>query len=89
MECSTYQKLFSMDECDSFKLHTNKCVISTYTANETKSTDTFKINTQDQVTRDMKDVAVHILKNNIPYFNSPKIQFKTAGREVINVIPTA
>ena len=78
-----------MDECDSFKLHTNKCVISTYIANETKLTDTFKINTQDQVTRDMKDVAVHILKNKIPYFSSPKIQFKTAGREVINVIPTA
>ena len=78
-----------MDECDSFKLHTNKCVILTYAANETKLTDTFKINMQDQVTRDMKAVAVHVLKNKIPYSNSPKIQFKTAGREVINVIPTA
>ena len=89
MECITYQKLFSMDECDSCKLHTNKCVNSTYTANETKLTDTFKINTQDQVTRDIKDVAVHVLKNEIPYSNSPKIQFKTAGRKVVNVIPTA
>ena len=68
-----------MDECDSFKLHTNKCVILTYTANETKLPDTFKINTQDQVTRDMKDVAVHVLKNKITYSNSPKIHFKTAG----------
>ena len=78
-----------MDECDSFKLHTNKCVISMYTANETKLTDTFKINMQDQVIRDIKYVAVHVLKNEIPYSNSPKIQFKTAGREVVNAIPTA
>ena len=47
MDCSTCQKLFSLDECDSFKLHTSKCVISASTANETKLTDIFKINKQD------------------------------------------
>ena len=86
MECSTYHKLFSVAECDSFKLHTNKCVISAYAANETKLTDIFKINTQDQVTRDMEDVALHVLKNKITHSNSPDIQFKTSGREVINLI---
>ena len=51
-----------MDVCDSFKLHTNKCIIFAYTANETKLTDIFKINIQDHVTRDMEDVALHVLK---------------------------
>ena len=80
MDCSTCQKLFSMDEYDSFKLHTSKCVIPASTANETKLTDIFRINKQDQLTRDMEDVALHVLKNKIPHSNSPEIQFKTGGR---------
>ena len=35
----------------------------------------------------MKDVAPDILKNNIAHSNSPDIQLKTGGREVINLIP--
>ena len=75
-----------MDVCDSFKLHTNKCIIFAYTANETKLTDIFKINIQDHVRRDMEDVALHVLKSKIAYSNSPEIQFKTSGREIINLI---
>ena len=68
MDCSTCQKLFSMDECDSFKLHTSKCVISASTANETKLTDIFKINKQeDQLTRDIEDVALNVLKSKIAH----------------------
>ena len=55
IDCSTCQKLFSMDEYDSFKLHTSKCVISAFPAKEAKLTDIFKINKQDQLTRDMED----------------------------------
>ena len=80
MDCSTCQKLFSMDEYDSFKLHTSKCVTSASTANETKLTDIFKMNKQDQLTRDMEDVALHVLENKIAHSNSPEIQFKTGGR---------
>ena len=80
MDCSTCQKLFSLDECDSFKLHTSKCVISASTANETKLTDIFKINKQDQLTRDMEDVALNVLKSKIAHSNSPQIKFKTGGR---------
>ena len=76
MDYSTCQKLFSMDEYDFFKLHTSKCVISACTAKETKLTDIFKIDKQDQLTRDME----HVLKNKIAYCNSPEIQFKTGGR---------
>ena len=32
MDCSTCQKIFSMDEYNSFKLHTSKCAISACTA---------------------------------------------------------
>ena len=80
MDRSTCQKLFSVDVCDSFKLHTSKCVISACTAKETKLTDIFKINKQDQLKRDMEDAALHVLKNKIAYSNSPEIQFKTGGR---------
>ena len=80
MDCSTCQKLFSMDEYDSFKLHTSKCVISACTAEETKLTDIFKIDKQDQLTRNMEDAALHVLKNKTAYSNSPEIQFKTGGR---------
>ena len=69
-----------MDEYDSFKLHTSKCVISASIVNETKLTDIFKMNKQDQLTRDMEDVALHVLKNKIAHSNSPEIQFKTGGR---------
>ena len=67
-------------EYDFFKLHTSKCVISGCTAKETKLTDIFKIDKQDQLTRDMEDAALHVLKNKIAYCNSPEIQFKTGGR---------
>ena len=76
MDCSTCQELLSMDQWDSFKLHTSKCVISASTANETKLTDIFKINKQDQLTRDMEDVALNVLKSKIAHSNSPQIQFK-------------
>ena len=58
MNCSTCQKLFSIDEYDSFKSHTSIYVISECTANETKLIDIFKINKRDQLTRD-DDVALH------------------------------
>ena len=47
MEFSRCKKLFNMDEYDSFKSHTSKCVSSECTANETKLIDIFKINKQD------------------------------------------
>ena len=59
---------------------------SACTANETKLTAILKINTQDQLIRDMEDVALHVLKKD-GHSNSPEIQFKTGGREVINLIP--
>ena len=80
-DCSTYQKLFRMDECDSFKLHTNEFIISVCTTNETKLTDIFKINEQDQLTSDVEDIALHVLKNKIAHSNLPGIQFKTESRE--------
>ena len=43
-------------------------------------TDIFKINKQDQLTRDMEDVALNVLKSKIEHSNSPQIQFKTGGR---------
>ena len=48
-------------------------------AKETKLTDMFKINKQEQLTRDMEDAALHVLKNKIAYSSSPEIQFKTGG----------
>ena len=80
MDCSTCQKLFSMDKCNSFKLNASKCVISASTANETKLTDIFKINKQNQLTRDMENVALNVLKSKTAHSNSPQIQFKTGGR---------
>ena len=75
MEFSRCKKLFNMDEYDSFKSHTSKCVSSECTANETKLIDIFKINKQDQLTRDMKDVALQVLINKIANSNSPETQF--------------
>ena len=47
--------------------YTSKCVISASTANETKLTDIFKINKQDQLTRDIEDVALNVLKSKITH----------------------
>ena len=69
MDCSTCQKLFSMDEFNSCKLHTSKCVISVCTANETKLTVIPKINKQDQLKRDMEDVALYVLRKKIAHSN--------------------
>ena len=80
MEFSRWKTLFNIDEYDSFKSHTIKCVISECTANETKLIDIFKINKQDQLTRDMEDAALQVLKNKIANSSSPEIQFKTGGR---------
>ena len=75
MDCSTCQKLFSMDEYDSFKFHTSKCVISACTANETKLTDIFKVNKQDQLIRDMEHVALHAADGWVNHKSNPNYIF--------------
>ena len=60
-------------------IHSNHIQVNVFfsecTVNETKLIDIFKINKQDQLTRDMKDVALQVLINKIPNSNSPEIQF--------------
>ena len=80
IDCGACQELFSMNEYDFFRLHTNKCVTSACTAIETKLTDIFKINKQDQLTRDMEDVVLHVLKNKIEHSHYQEIQFKNGGQ---------
>ena len=86
MDCSTYQKLFSMEKYNPIKLYRNKCVIFGCTANETKLTDIFKINEQNRLIRDWKRLHYTFQKTKIVHSNSSETQFKTGGQTFIDYL---
>ena len=50
----------------------------------TSLSDVFTIDVGSEISRDMEDAALHIIKNKMAQSDSPEIQFKTGGRVSTN-----